>query len=144
LSPLLCRKVLTSILQKVASDLSSSIKIVLYVDDLTIIGDNENKVLEAHSLLLDYLRIDNLELKDGVEMICKNYLDEEDDVSLPSISKRNGGEIIGACLGEEAVKKKGDEILGRMRDTATILRRFEYSLSSSLKFHFFFCFLVLL
>jgi len=52
------------------------------------------------------LRIDNLELKDGVEMICKNYFDE---VSLPSIIKRIGGEIIGACLGEEAVKKKGVE-----------------------------------
>jgi len=115
-----------------------SIKIVLYVDDLTIIGEDENEVVRAYSLLLDYLRIDNLELKNGVEMICKNYLDDE--LSLPSIIKRNGGEIIGACLGEEAVRKKGDEILERMRDTATILRRFGYSLysSSSLKSHFFF------
>ena len=137
MSPLLCRKVLTPILQKVAASLPSSIKIVLYVDDLTIIGENEDEVVRAHSLLLDYLRIDNLELKDGVEMICKNYLDETDDVSLSPIIKRNGGEIIGACLGEEAVKKKGDEILERMRDTATILRRFGYSFSSSsLKFHF--------
>jgi len=126
LSPLLCRKVLTPILQNVASNLPSSVQIVLYVDDLTIIGDNEGEVVRAHSLLLDYLRIDNLELKDGVEMICKNYLDETDN-SLPSIIKKNGGEIIGACLGEEAVRKKGDEILERMRDTATILRRFEYS-----------------
>jgi len=126
LSPLLCRKVLTPILQKVAANLPSSVQLVLYVDDLTIIGDNEGEVVRAHSLLLDYLRIDNLELKDGVEMICKNYLDDE--VSLPSIIKRNGGEIIGACLGEEAVKRKGDEILGRMRDTATILKRFGFSL----------------
>ena len=118
----------------------SSVQIVLYVDDLTIIGENEDKVLEAHSLLRNRLGIDNLELKDGVEMICKNYLDEIDDVSLPSIIKKNGGEIIGACLGEEAVRKKGDEILERMRETATILRRFGSSLSSlsSLNFHFLF------
>ena len=138
MSPLLCRKVLTPILQDAAANITSpSIKIVLYVDDLTIIGEDENKVLEAHSLLLDYLRIDNLELKHGVEMICKNYHDDEP--SIPSIIKRNGGEIIGACLGEEAVRKKGDEILERMRDTATILRRFGYSFSSSsMKFHFLF------
>jgi len=113
----------------------SSIQLVLYVDDLTIIGDNEDEVVKTHSLLLDYLRIDNLELKDGVEMICKNY-QEEDDVSPSPIIKRNGGEIIGACLGEKAVKKKGDEILERMRETSTILKRFGYSLysSSSLKF----------
>jgi len=34
-----------SILQEVASNMHSSIKIVLYVDDLTIIEDNEDEVL---------------------------------------------------------------------------------------------------
>jgi len=92
------------------------------VDDLTIIGEKEDEVLAAYSILRNQLGMDNLELKDGVEMIYKNYRDDE--LSLPSIIKRNGGEIIGACLGEEAVRKKGDEILERMRDTATILRRF--------------------
>jgi len=91
-----------------------TVTLLVYADDLTLVGSDEDDVVAFGKVLEDHLMEYNLRLKQDKEMISSTYYDFTGDHK-EGIKRNRSGTVLKFPLGEEAVNTKWEETLEEMR-----------------------------
>jgi len=105
---------LKEILKKLIGCIPANVTLLVYADDLTLVGSNEKDVVAFGKELEKYLMEYDLTLKEDKEMISSTYYDFTDDHE-EGIKRNRSGTVLKFPLGEEAVNNKWVETLEEMR-----------------------------
>jgi len=91
-----------------------TVTLLVYADDLTLVGSDEDDVVAFGKVLEKHLMEYNLTLKEEKEMISSTYYDFTDDHE-EGIKRNRSGTVLKFPLGEEAVNSKWEDTLNEMR-----------------------------
>ena len=107
---------LKEILKKLIGCIPANVTLLVYADDLTLVGSNEKDVVDFGKVLEKHLMKSDLRLKEDKEMISSTYYYYDDTDDLENGIKRNqSGTVLKFPLGEEAVNTKWEDTLNEMR-----------------------------
>ena len=102
------------ILKEKINFIPANVTLLVYADDLTLVGSDEDDVLRCADMLEKHLMEYDLTLKEDKEMISSTYLNFP--ISFEDGIKRNqSGTVLKFPLGDEAVNIKWGETLKKMR-----------------------------
>jgi len=114
LSGFLFDETFKEILKKLIGCIPANVTLLVYADDLTLVGSNEKDVVAFGKVLEDHLLKSDLTLKEDKEMISSTYYDFTADHE-EGIKRNRSGTVLKFPLGEEAVNNKWEETLNEMR-----------------------------
>jgi len=102
------------ILKEKMSCIPPNVTLLVYADDLTLVGSNAEDVVAFGKVLEKHLMKYDLRLKQDKEMISSTYYDFDIDHE-DGIKRNRSGTVLKFPLGEEAVNTKWEETLKEMR-----------------------------
>ena len=105
---------LKEILKELKSFIPANVTLLVYTDDLTLVGSNAEDVLRCGNMLEKHLMEYDLTLKEDKEMISSTYYDFDIDHE-DGIKRNHSGTVLKFPLGDETVNIKWDETLKKMR-----------------------------
>jgi len=114
LSGFLFEGTLEEILKEMKSFIPQGVTLLVYADDLTLVGSNAEDVLRCGKMLEDHLMEYDLTLKEEKEMISSTYYDFDIDLE-DGIKGNRSGTVLKFPLGEEAVNSKWVDTLEELR-----------------------------
>jgi len=114
LSSFLFDSTFKEILKEKINFIPPTVTLLVYADDLTLVGSDEEDVVRCAEMLEKHLMEYDLTLKEDKEMISSTYYDFTDDHE-EGIKRNRSGTVLKFPLGEEAVNNKWVETLEEMR-----------------------------